>query len=144
LWMIQRCRAEWARAGTEHSYETLAVMAAQSDCTSAIDAADGRLLNPDSMVATVQAMCAESGQAVPDNTADTARCVFNSLAHTSARVLREVETVTGEPIDTVHIIGGGVKNTLLNALIGAASGKRIIAGPAEATALGNLLVQAGV
>lgn len=141
LWLIQQCRAEWARAGQSLSYEALAAMAAASTCVSAIDATDGRLLNPTSMIQTVQAMCAETGQTVPQTVADIARCVFNSLAATCANVLREIETVTGEQIERVRVIGGGSKNTLLNSLIAQASGKPVLAGAAEATALGNLWVQ---
>jgi rhamnulokinase len=142
MWLIQRCRDEWAQAGTAHTFEEIVAMAQASACRSMVDAASERLLNPQNMVDEIRALCSETSQPVPNLPADVARCVFESLAQTYTRVLGELESVSGTPIHTVHVVGGGAKNTLLNNLTAAACGKRVIAGESEATSLGNLLVQA--
>ncbi len=142
LWLIQQCRGEWARAGQVYDYETLTRLAAESQFTGGFDASDESLLHPESMVSAVQALAAAGGQPAPHSVADVTRCVLNALAQTYARVLRELESVTATRIEHVHIVGGGARNSLLNKLTAQASGKRVIAGEVEATALGNLLVQA--
>jgi rhamnulokinase len=90
----------------------------------------------------IRAYCAETGQPVPATPAETAACILDSLALAHRRAIEALEALTGEAVDTVHIVGGGSKNTLLCQLTADATGRTVLAGPDEATALGNALVQA--
>src|SRR5262249_53127029 len=106
------------------------------------DPDDPRFLNPSNMAAEVRAACRDGGQPVPDTDGQIVRCCLDSLAIKYAQVLTRLEAVTGERIDVVHVVGGGSKHRLLNQLTADACRRPVLAGPAEATALGNVLVQA--
>lgn len=143
LWLIQECRREWARAGREFEYAELAKLAAAEDSfVSIINPADPRFISPDNMPERIAAFCRETGQPLPRNEGALIRCVLESLALLYRRTLREVERITGSRMRALHIVGGGSKNLLLNQFTANAVQISVLAGPSEATAAGNVLVQA--
>lgn len=143
LWLVQECRRTWAARGEAPDYATLAAQAeAATPWRSLVNPADPRFLAPGDMPARLAAFCRETGQPEPDTPGAFVRCALESLALQYRRTLREAEAVTGRTVHRLHVVGGGSRNTLLNRLTAAACGVPVHAGPAEATALGNALVQA--
>jgi rhamnulokinase len=143
LWLVQECRRDWAQRGAEYDYAQLTEMAAAAKpFVSLINPADPRFVSPDNMPARIAAFCRETDQPVPDSPGAFVRCAFESLALYYRIVLRQLEQLTGRQIQRLHIVGGGSKNMLLNQFAANALGLPVIAGPAECTALGNVLVQA--
>lgn len=143
LWLIQECRRDWSKAGREFAYSELADLAAAAEpFASIIDPADPRFIAPDQMPERIAAFCSETGQPVPKDEGAVIRCVLESLALLYRRTLREVERITGSRMRALHIVGGGSKNTLLNQFTANAAQITVVAGPSEATAAGNVLVQA--
>lgn len=143
LWLVQECRREWAREGHEYGYDELTRMAADAPAFGPLVWVDDpRFLPPGEMPARIQAFCRESGQAVPQTRGEIVRCVLESLALEYRWVAESLDRLSGRRLDTIHIIGGGSQNRLLNQLTADATGRTVIAGPVEATAIGNLLVQA--
>jgi rhamnulokinase len=141
LWLLQECRREWAQQGSEFSYAELAEMAAAATPFSAIIDPDA-FLAPGGLPDRICAFCRESGQRPPAEPGVMARVVLESLALRCRQVLENLEALLGRRQRVIHIVGGGSKNRLLNQLISDATGKPVLAGPAEATAIGNVLVQA--
>ena len=141
LWLIEACRHEWAEAAPDHD-ALVAGAAAHDGHAGLIDVDDLSLLNPPSMVEAIRAQLAASGQAMPATHAGVARLIFDSLAVGYARVVASIERLTGSPIPGVHVVGGGSRNAYLNQATADATGKPVIAGPVEATAAGNAIVQA--
>jgi rhamnulokinase len=143
LWLVQQCRRAFVGKGREFSYEQLAQMASDSTpVRSLVDPNDDRFLNPPDMPQAIQDFCRETSQPVPETEGQFARCIFESLALTYASVLDGLEELTGTKIEVVHVVGGGSRNTVLNSFTANACGRPVAAGPVEATAYGNLLVQA--
>jgi rhamnulokinase len=143
LWLVQQCKAVFDRAGLTHDYDTLTRQAAESEpLRSLIDPDAPRFLNPPKMPTEITAFCRETGQPVPDTSGRFVRCCLDSLALKYRVVLGWLEEVTGDRVEVVHIVGGGSRNRLLNQLTANATGRRVLAGPVEATILGNVLVQA--
>jgi len=143
LWLVQECRRAWARAGEELGYEALAAMAAGARPFQAIIDPDHPSFNtPDDMPAAIQAFCARTGQAVPQGRADVLRVVLESLAWRYRRTLRDLERLLGERLEVIHVVGGGSQHQLLCQMAADACGRPVLAGPVEATAIGNLLAQA--
>jgi rhamnulokinase len=142
LWIVQECRREWARGGTDFDYATLMKLAADAPpFISLINPDDPRFVAPGDMPGKIAAFCRETGQPEPSTPGATVRCVLESLALLYARVLKKLETLTGKKFTRLHIVGGGSRNELLNQLTANALGESVLAGPVEATALGNVLVQ---
>jgi rhamnulokinase len=141
LWLLQECRRQWMLEGAEYSYEQLAQMAAEARPFSATIHPDA-FLHPGDMPARISAHCQQSGQAVPATHGEFARAILESLALRYRGVLENLEALSGRRIEVIHIVGGGSKNALLNQFVADCTGRRVIAGPAEATAIGNILVQA--
>lgn len=139
LWMIQNVRRENA---DRYSFSELCDIAEQSEITSIVDCQSEEFLAPDSMTAAIFEYCRRTGQLVPQNVGDTARVIYRSLADCYAKTAAEIEFITGQKYDVINVIGGGSRADFLNRLTARASGKKVLAGPAEATAIGNLLVQA--
>ena len=133
LWMIQQVRHD---LGDSYSFSELADLARANPTDIVVDANDGRFLAPESMLEEVHAA---AGRQL--TVGQTAYCIFNSLAKCYAQSLEELESITGEKYDTLYIIGGGCKNGLLNELTAKETGKRVVTGPSEATAIGNLVMQ---
>ncbi len=143
LWIVQECRRTWAAQGYERSYDELARMAEQAaPLTALIDPDAEEFLKPGDMPARIQAFCQRTGQVVPAEPGAIVRCALESLALKYRWVLERLEQIAGQRLDPIHIIGGGAQNTLLNQLTADATGRNVVAGPVEATAIGNLLVQA--
>jgi rhamnulokinase len=143
LWFVQQCRSALWSPDERPSYEELSTMtAAGRSGTAFVDPTDGRFLWPGDMPARVRDFCAETGQPVPGDTPTLLRVILESLALRYAVVFDELQTVTGRPIEQIHIVGGGVHNTLLCQLTADASGRQVVAGPVEATAIGNIAIQA--
>ena len=143
LWLVQECRREWARAGRELSYDELTRLAAEAEPF-------GPLVNPDhpafmppgDMPARIQAYCHDSGQPVPEDRGAIVRCALESLALRFRAALEQLEEITGRRLGPIHIVGGGCQNELLNQFTADATGRPVLAGPVEATAMGNAIVQA--
>jgi rhamnulokinase len=141
LWLLQECRRHWIEKGAEYSYEQLAKMAADARPFSAALNPDA-FLEPGGMPGKIAAHCAETGQAAPATHGEHARAILESLALRYRQVLEDLEALSGRRIEVIHIVGGGSKNTLLNQFVADCTGRTVIAGPGEATAIGNVLVQA--
>jgi len=142
LWIVQQCRATWAAQGSDYSYADLAQLAQTAPALrSVIDPNDGRFLPPGDHPRLVQALCAERGEPIPQTHGAIMRCVLESLALAYDDVLRTLQTLAGTTSTVVHIVGGGARNTLLCQLTANATGLPVVAGPVEATVLGNALVQ---
>ncbi|HSV75380.1 MAG TPA: rhamnulokinase family protein [Chthonomonadales bacterium] len=143
LWILQQCRRAWERAGSSYSYEELATLSASARPFAAIvDPDDPGFLNPPDMPAAIDAVCRRTGQQAPGGVAATVRCIVESLAMKYRWVIERLEDVSGKRIETVHLIGGGSQNRLLCQATADCTGLRVLAGPIEATAIGNVLVQA--
>jgi rhamnulokinase len=143
LWLVQECRREWARDGQGIGYDQLTREAdAAQPMRSIIDVDDPRLLAPESMPATLQQICREKRQPVPETRGQIVRCALESLAVKYRQRLRGMDKILGRTTKRLHIVGGGSQNKLLNQMAADACGIPVLAGPVEATALGNILVQA--
>jgi rhamnulokinase len=143
LWILQECRKAWKRAGHSYDYFALTSMAAASEpFRSIIDPNDPLFLRPDDMPSAVREYCRRTGQPEPENEGQFARCALESLALLYRRMLATLEEVTSQRIHTLHIVGGGSKNDLLNQMAADATGREVIAGPVEGTSIGNVLLQA--
>ncbi len=143
LWLVQECRRAFGRQGHDHSYAHLTALAHDALAFGPlIEPDDARFLAPDDMPAAIRAFCIETGQTPPDTEGAFVRCCLESLALKYRWVLERLEEARGQPIDTVHIVGGGSQNRMLCQLTADAAQKRVVAGPMEATAIGNILMQA--
>ena len=143
LWLVQECRRAWEKAGKSYSYEELARLAeAAPPFVSLVDPDDGSFILPPSMPAALAEFCKQTGQPAPEGPAATVRCALESLALRYRWVLDRLEDLVGKRLDVVHVVGGGCQNALLCQLTAAACDRPVVAGPVEATAIGNLLVQA--
>jgi rhamnulokinase len=143
LWLVQECRRDWAQTGQEFDYAGLTRLASEAPpFGSLINPADPRFLNPDGMVSRIAEFCRQTDQLVPATPGATIRCILESLALLYRRTLLQIEQLIGSRIERLHIVGGGSKNELLNQFTANALQIPVIAGPAEATAAGNILVQA--
>ncbi|HJZ82904.1 MAG TPA: rhamnulokinase family protein, partial [Pyrinomonadaceae bacterium] len=143
LWILEACRKEWQESGVAVDYGgLLGRVAALDDYPGFIFPDDQRFFNPSSMLAALATQLNESGQEVPVEPARVAKIILDSLAFRYASVLRLIETLTGQALKGVHIIGGGSQNAYLNQATANATGLTVLAGPSEATVMGNLLVQA--
>lgn len=139
LWMLQSIRRE---AGEGVSFNALEQAArAAADFPSRVDVNDGRFLAPENMGEAVSAFCRETGQPVPATLGELAACVYHSLAQSYAQSIQELSALTGKSYTAVNIVGGGSQDGYLNQLTANATGLPVYAGPTEATALGNLMVQ---
>jgi rhamnulokinase len=142
LWMLQSCRQAWTAQGLCSDYRELIELAThEAPFRHLVDPDDESFLRPPDMLAAINQFCTRTHQAVPQEPGAYVRAVLESLAFKYRFVLRNLEHVSGKHIEQIRIIGGGSKNRLLNQLTADATGKRVWAGPAEATALGNVAVQ---
>jgi rhamnulokinase len=143
LWLVQECRRDFARRGQDLDYAKLTQLAAECDghCT-LVDPAHTSFQTPGDMPEKIAEFARASGQIVPTSPGEFIRCCLESLALSYREKLNTLESMLDEHFDTIHIVGGGGKNTLLSQMTADATGRRVIVGPYEATAMGNLLVQA--
>ena len=143
LWLVQECRREWMRQGEEISFDRLTQLAAESGAFLAVVDPDfSGFLHPGDMPANIQKYCADTGQNVPQTKGEILRVALESIALKYRLVLERLEEMTGKRLDPIHIIGGGTKNKLLNRFTADSTGRTVVAGPVEATAIGNILMQA--
>ena len=141
LWLLQECRRAWMLEGAEYSYGQLTSMASQArPFTAAID--PNAFLEPGEMPRRISEHCRRSGHRAPATHGEFARAILESLALCYRHVVESLETLAHRKIDIIHIVGGGSRNALLNQFVADCTGRRVVAGPAEATAIGNILVQA--
>jgi len=143
LWLVQECRRGWARAGTADSYDDLTGMAAAAPpFRSVVDVDDPAFAAPGDMPPRLQGFCRRTGQPVPETKGEIVRCALDSLALKYRHVLATVEGILGRRLDPLHVVGGGARNRLLCQLAADATGRTVVAGPVEATAAGNVAMQA--
>lgn len=143
MWLVQECRREWRRQGRDFDYARLTEMAeAAPPFRSIINPGAEQFLAPENMPHEIAEFCRRTGQPVPENEGAFVRCAFDSLALLYRRSLREIETLIGRTIDRLHVVGGGSNNSFLNQLTADVLEIPVIAGPAEATAAGNIVIQA--
>ena len=147
LWLIQESRRQWMREGREYSYGELEQMAAAAPTQRCfIRPDDPAFLPSGDMPLRIRAACERTGQPVPETVGEVVRCIDESLALSYRAALTEIETCTGKHYDKIYLIGGGVRSRLLAQLTADACGRTVLAGPVEATVLGNLalhLIAAG-
>jgi rhamnulokinase len=142
LWVVPECRRTWAHQGEALSYAELTHLAGQAAPFSAmIDSDDPSYLAPGDMPARIREYCQRTGQTPPDDNGAFVRCALESLALKYRWVIDKAEELIGRPITTLHIVGGGTQNRLLNQFAANATGRPVITGPVEATAIGNILLQ---
>jgi len=143
MWILQECRRIWAMEAPELSWDEITTMGAEGPAFgSLIDPDAHDFLQPGDMPSRIQAYCARTGQAVPCTKPEIIRTVLDSLALKYRWALEKLEILLGQRLDAIHIVGGGSRNRLLNQLTADACQRAVIAGPVEATALGNVLMQA--
>ena len=142
LWVLQECERAWTAEGQDVDYDTLQREARAANPQGTIDLDDARFLERGEMPQKIEAYCREHDQPVPETRGAFARLILESLAADYRDKLERLETVLGEAIEVVHLMGGGARNELLCQWTADATERRVVAGPAEATALGNLLIQA--
>ena len=143
MWLLEQCRKEWAREGKEYTYPEIVDMATSAEHFARfINPDDALFANPKSMLTAITEFCLRTGQTPPQSDAEVIITIFESLALRYREVLEMLEEMAPFSIDVLHIIGGGSKNHLLNQYTANAIGKRVVAGPSEATAIGNVMMQA--
>ncbi len=143
LWLLSESLRSWSRAGTDHDLATLLEQAAlvRADVPT-FDASDPRLLAPGDMPGRIAVLLGEQGHPAPASAPELVRSIVQSLADAHAAAVRDVDRLTGRTTAAVHLVGGGAQNALLCQLTADTTGLPVVAGPVEATAVGNLLVQA--
>ena len=143
MWLLEQCRKEWEREGRSYTYQAITEMAVKEvDMKSYVNPDDARLGNPASMTTMIAKICEENGMIPPLTDGEYVRCIFESLVHRYADVLKMLSEMIPSPIEKLHIIGGGSQNELVNQMTANALGIPVIAGPSEATAIGNCMMQA--
>jgi rhamnulokinase len=142
LWLVQECRRAWERAGQQYSYETLMRLATDAPpFVGLVNPDTDAFMLPSDMPRALADFCRQTGQAVPEGPGPIVRCALESLALKYRWVLERLEDLVGRRLDTIHIVGGGCQNTLLCQLTADACQRTVLAGPVEATAMGNVLTQ---
>lgn len=142
LWLVQECRRAWEKAGKVYSYDELVKLAeAAKPFVSLVDPDDPAFLLPPNMPAAIAEFCRKTGQPAPTEPGAVVRCCLESLALKYRWVLEKLEGLIGRRLDAIHVVGGGSQNLLLCQWTADATGRPVLAGPVEATALGNVLVQ---
>ncbi|MBX9392350.1 rhamnulokinase [Streptomyces sp. TRM72054] len=139
LWLLQECVRAW---GEPDLGELLRAAAAVPALRSVVDAGDAQFLAPGRMPERIAEACRASGQPVPESPGEVTRCILDSLALAHRRAVEDAQRLAGHAVDVVHVVGGGVRNALLCQLTADACGLPVVAGPTEAAAFGNVLVQA--
>ena len=143
LWLVQECRRQWEREGTTYDYVQLTELASQAEpFRTLIPIAHPAFTSPPNMIDAIQGIAKENDQPIPTTTGQIVRCCLESLALQYNATLAVLEQLLGRRFDVLHVVGGGTKNALLTQATANATGRRVYAGPDEATAMGNLLTQA--
>ena len=143
LWLLSECQRTWAQEGFRPELTALLTAAAALPPGGPqINPDDSYFIAPDNMPERIRAAVRRTGEVLPDDPAAITRCIMDSLAAGYARTIRDAERLADRTADVVHVVGGGSQNRLLCQLTADVTGKKVVAGPVEATALGNVLVQA--
>ena len=143
MWLVEQCRKKWSTQGKDYSYAEMTTMAQSAkDYQGRINPDDSRFTNPDDMGNEIKNALADKSFAAPANDAEMLSCIYHSLAERYKEVLGMLQEVAPFKIEKLHVIGGGSANELLNQWTADAIGIPVVAGPTEATAIGNLMVQA--
>jgi rhamnulokinase len=143
LWLVQECRRTWERAGTSYGYDDLTRLAeAAPPFVSLVNPDDASFILPASMPAALADFCRRTGQPAPLEPGAVVRCALESLALRYRWVLERLEELLGRRLEVIHVVGGGSQNELLCQFAADACNRPVLAGPVEATAIGNVLVQA--
>ena len=143
LWLVQECRRAWSQGEKPWHWEDLnRLAAAAKPLVSFINPDAAEFLAPENMPRAIADYCARTGQTVPWDEGSVLRCALDSIAMKFRQVLGYCESLGGGPIATIHIVGGGTQNRLLCQAAADACGRRVVAGPIEATAIGNIMLQA--
>lgn len=143
LWIVQECKRYWDSMGEECTFAQLEEEAWNSEpfkCL--IDPDDDLFLNPGNMPSNIAAFCLETGQNPPETKGEYARCIMESLALKYRYVIERIEEITGKIYGTINIVGGGVKDRMLCSFTSCSTGRKVVAGPVEATSIGNIVMQA--
>jgi rhamnulokinase len=142
LWLLQSCRRSWAASGREYDYDELVTGARdEQPFQTLLDPDSPDFRNPSDMVLAIDGFCRQTGQPTPLSPPSYSRAIMESLAFKYRAVLESLEEITGHRFDTLRVVGGGARNRLLNQFTADATGRTVIAGPTEATALGNIAMQ---
>jgi rhamnulokinase len=142
LWLVQECRRWWAAHGEDLNYTQLTQLAAKArPFVCVVDPDYGEFLKPGDMPARIRAYAASTGQAVPETKGEIVRCALEGVALKYRYVLEKAEEILGHRLDPIHIVGGGTQNRLLSQFTADATGRPVLTGPVEATAMGNALMQ---
>lgn len=142
LWLVQQCRSAWRREGKEWTWAQLTSLAAESPpLRTLIDPNHSSLVAPHDMPLAIRELAKLTGQIVPDSTGAVIRTALESVAAAIRQTIIELDELLGRRLSRIHVVGGGVQNTLLCQMIADATNRPVVAGPVEATAVGNVLVQ---
>lgn len=141
MWLLEQCRKEWAAQGKDYSYPELMRMFEEAESTSIFDTDDASFGNPKSMINAIIDYCTARGNRPPKTDGEIVRCIFESLAARYKVVFGWLQELAPFKIEKLYVIGGGAQNTLLNQLTEKAIGVPVVAGPSEATGIGNIKVQ---
>lgn len=142
LWMLQKLIAQWSERGEQTDYDFLITAAEETSIASVIDVDDKAFQNPADMEIAIADYCQTRHLQIPVSQGEYVRCILQSLARRYKLAVEQLNRLISKPIEELHIVGGGCKNRLLNRLTAEALGIPVYAGPVEATAIGNILVQA--
>jgi rhamnulokinase len=142
MWLLEESRKAWDEAGRQYSYAELCAMASSEEpARTLIDPDDALFVNPENMPRAIDAFCARTGQPAPRTPGAYTRAILESLALKYRSVLEQLGGIAGTRFEQIRVIGGGCRNAMLNQFTADATGCRVLAGPAEATALGNIAMQ---
>jgi rhamnulokinase len=143
MWLVQQCKRAFDRAGKKLDYPQLVQLAKAAPAVkSLIDPDNPLFLNPPSMPVAIREFCRKTRQPVPNSEGALVRCALESMALKYGTVLNCLEQIGGKKVEVIHIVGGGSRNRLLNQFTADSCGRPVLAGPVEATVLGNVLIQA--
>lgn len=143
LWLLQECRRQWQREGKNYSWEELLELAQKAEPLASIIDPDATVFfSHGNMPEKIQSYCLQTGQKVPESVGAVIRCCLESLALRYWWVVETLESITGQTITTIRVVGGGSQNSLLNQFTADACNRTVVTGPVEATALGNIIMQA--
>lgn len=143
LWLVQECKRHWDRRGVGKSFAELETLArAEKPFLSFVDPDEERFMAPRNMPGKIADFCKETNQPVPENQGQTVRCIMQSLAFKYRYAIEGLEKVTGKKINSINMVGGGIKDKMLCQFTANATGRKVVTGPVEATGYGNLMMQA--
>lgn len=142
MWIVEQCLRQWKSEGKSYTYPEMVDLAENSKAVCLLDPDDSSFVAPANMVAAIDEYCHRTGQTVPSTYGEYIRSIFESLAYKYSKTLDVFRGLSEYPVNRLHVIGGGSRNAFLNQLTANACGIPVVAGPAEATALGNIMIQA--